>query len=121
MVKRVIGTSQQLFLMEVVMKRAWIALLLVFFARPLAQSGSKQVTEDARLETLFKDYLATEFKHHPLAATLVGNHDFDHLLDDLSAKARKASIGRTRNMFEELPRKIDYKKLTRSGQIDFEI
>ena len=36
------------------MKRAWIALLLIFIAQPLAESGPQADTEDARLEQLFK-------------------------------------------------------------------
>ena len=103
------------------MKRAWIALFCLFLARPLAESGVQPETEDTRLEKLFKQYLDAEFKQHPLHATRAGNHDFDHLLDDVSPKARKASLGRSRKMIEDLPRKIDYKKLTRSGQIDLEI
>src|SRR2546430_8253376 len=103
------------------MKRAWIALLLVFIAQPLARSGVQPDTEDVRLERHFKQYLDAEFKLHPLFATRSGNHDFDHLLDDVSPKARKASVARLRKTLDELPKSIDYKKLTRSGQIDFEI
>jgi uncharacterized protein (DUF885 family) len=97
------------------------ALLFVFIAHPLADSGSQPETEDAKLERHFKQYLDAKFKVHPLFATRVGNHDYDHLLDDISAKARKASVERTRKTHEELPQKIAYEKLTRSGQIDFEI
>jgi uncharacterized protein (DUF885 family) len=103
------------------MNRLWIALLLIFFARPLAHSGAQPETEDAKLQQYFKQYLDAEFKQHPLYATRSGNHDYDHLLDDVSPKARQASIERTRKTFAELPKKIAYKKLTRSNQIDFEI
>ncbi len=103
------------------MKRACIALMLVFIARPLAESGSQPPTEDAKLQQHFKQYLDAEFKLHPLFATRAGNHDFDDKLDDVSAKARMAGIERTRKTLADLPTKIDYKKLSRSGQIDFEI
>jgi uncharacterized protein (DUF885 family) len=103
------------------MKRFAIALLLLGIARPLAQSGDGTPTEDARLERLFKDYLDVEFKHRPLDATRLGDHRFDDRLDDVSAKARAANTERTRQMLADLPKRIDYKKLSRSGQIDFEI
>jgi uncharacterized protein (DUF885 family) len=103
------------------MKRACIALMLVFIARPLAESGTQAPTEDAKLQQHFKQYLDAEFKLHPLFATRAGKHDYDDRLDDVSPKARKAAIERTRKTFAELPKTIDYKKLSRSGQIDFEI
>jgi uncharacterized protein (DUF885 family) len=103
------------------MKRACIALLLLFIARPLAESGPQPETEDVKLQQYFKQYLDAEFKLQPLYATRTGNHHYDHLLDDVSPKARKVSMERTRKTLDELPRKIAYKKLSRSGQIDFEI
>ena len=103
------------------MKRACIALVLVFIARPLAESGTQPPSEDAKLQQHFKQYLDAEFKLHPLFATRAGNHDHDDKLDDVSPKARKASIERTRKTLDQLPKAIDYKKLSRSGQIDFEI
>src|SRR5262249_25633795 len=53
--------------------------------------------------------------------TRAGNHDHDDRLDDIASKARQASIERTRATLAELPKKIDYPKLSRSAQIDFEI
>ena len=99
------------------MKRAYIALLIL----TLAQSSAQPETEDVKLERHFKQYLDAEFKLHPLSATRAGHHDYDDKLDDVSPKARQAAIERTRLALEELPRKIDYQKLARSAQIDFEI
>jgi uncharacterized protein (DUF885 family) len=78
-------------------------------------------TEDMKLDRRFKQYLDTEFKLHPLWATHAGNHDHDDRLDDVSPPARKAAIERTRKTLADLAQQIDYKKLTRSAQIDFEI
>jgi uncharacterized protein (DUF885 family) len=103
------------------MKRLGLAVVFVFIARPLAESSVQPETEDTRLERLFKQYLDAEFALHPLEATRAGNHDFDHRLDDVSPKARKGALERTRKILEELPRQIDSKKLSRSGQIDLEI
>jgi len=101
--------------------RTCVSLLLVLWAQPLARSGDQPITEDARLETFFKKYLEDDFRHRPLEATRLGDHRFDHLLDDVSARARAAGTERTRKTLAKLFKQIDQKKLSRSGQIDFEI
>jgi uncharacterized protein (DUF885 family) len=103
------------------MNRTCLALALLFIAQPLAQSSVQPDSEDAKLERHFKTYLDLEFKHRPLDATRAGNHDHDDKLDDVSPTARMAGIARTRQTLDELPKAIDYKKMTRSGQIDYEI
>src|SRR5205085_6392576 len=54
-------------------------------------------------------------------ATRLGDSRFDDQLDDLSPKARATGTRRTRQALENLSKEIDYKQLSRSGQIDFEI
>ncbi len=54
-------------------------------------------------------------------ATRLGDHRFDDKLDDLSAEARAANVERDRKALADLPGKVDYKKLSRDGQIDYEI
>src|SRR5476651_675008 len=102
------------------MKPVCIALLLLLIAQPLAESSVQPETGDAKLQQFFKQYLDAEFKLHPVFATRAGNHDYDDLLDDVSPKARKAAIERTRKTLAELPKKIAFKKLSRSAQIDLE-
>jgi uncharacterized protein (DUF885 family) len=92
-------------------------LVLLAAALPAPAAGD----EDAKLTAFFRSYLDEEFRHRPLEATRQGDHRFDHLLDDVSPKARAAWKERTRRTLEELPKRIDYKKLSRPGQIDFEI
>jgi uncharacterized protein (DUF885 family) len=99
------------------MKHALAAAIALFFVTPLFAVSA----EDARLNAFFKAYLDDEFKHKPLDATRLGDHRFDHLLDDLSPRARAANIERTRKALEDLPKQVDYKKLSRSAQIDYEI
>lgn len=77
--------------------------------------------EDAKLETFFRKYLDEEMKHAPSYATRLGDHRYDHLLDDLSLKARNATIERTKKALTDLTSQIQYSKLSRGGQIDFEI
>jgi uncharacterized protein (DUF885 family) len=87
----------------------------------LASRGTAADSEDDKLTAFFKGYLEEEFKHSPLTATRLGDHRFDDQLDDLSADARAANVARWKAALADLPKKIDYDKLTRAGQIDFEI
>lgn len=77
--------------------------------------------EDARLEKYFREFLEKRFELHPLEATRLGDHRFDHRLDDLSPEARKRSVALTKSVLERLPRQIEYKRLSRAGQVDYEI
>ncbi len=54
-------------------------------------------------------------------ATRLGDHRFDDRLDDLSAPAPNARLEHDRAALAELNRKIPYSKLSRDGQIDYEI
>ncbi|MCI0639423.1 MAG: DUF885 domain-containing protein [Gemmataceae bacterium] len=102
------------------MRKALAIMAVLAIVNPLAESAGGQV-EDAKLATFFKSFLDEEFKHRPLEATRLGDHRFDHLLDDVSPEARANHKARLQKTHDELPQRIDYKKLTRSGQIDFEI
>jgi uncharacterized protein (DUF885 family) len=104
--------------MELLPVRLPLAVIGLFLlAAPLSAAGG----EDAKLESFFKAYLEQRFRQQPLEATALGDHRFDHLLDDVSPAARAAWAERDRHTLQELPRQVDYKKLTRAGQIDYEI
>src|SRR5439155_12808617 len=76
---------------------------------------------DAQLDAFFKKYLDETFRMRPMEATQLGDHRFDHLLEDLTPNARRAWLEHTRKTLAELPKQIDYQKLSRPAQIDFEI
>ncbi|HEV2437596.1 MAG TPA: DUF885 domain-containing protein [Verrucomicrobiae bacterium] len=80
-----------------------------------------QPSEDDQLNTFFKSYLEDYFRQQPLAATQLGDHRFDHQLDDISPEARAAWLALAEKTLQELPQKVDYHRLSRDGQIDFEI
>jgi uncharacterized protein (DUF885 family) len=80
-----------------------------------------QHAEDGKLDSFFKSYLQEHFRQQPLQATSLGDHRFDSQLDDITPKARESWLAFARKTLEELPKQVDYKKLSRDGQIDFEI
>ena len=77
--------------------------------------------EDGKLESFFKAYLDAAFSLQPMQATEMGDHRFDSQLEDLSPGARAKWLEQTRTTLANLPQKIDYHKLSRASQIDFEI
>ena len=76
---------------------------------------------DASLAACFKQYLEASFRLRPTDATRLGDHRFDDRLDDLSPKARAAWVDHDRKTLAELPKHVPYEKLSRAGQVDFEI
>ncbi len=54
-------------------------------------------------------------------ATLLGDHRFDHQLDDISPSARAGWLEHARRQLNRLEQTIDRQKLSRDGQIDFDI
>ncbi len=80
-----------------------------------------QLSEDEKLQAFFKDYLELNFRLQPMAATGLGDHRYDHLLDDVSPEARAGWKKLAQQTLKQLPRQVDYKKLLRAGQVDFEI
>jgi uncharacterized protein (DUF885 family) len=102
----------------------WASLLVgVLMLTPFGvdSSADQPVTEDAKLAKFFKFYLDEEAKLWPVQATRLGDHRYDSLMDDISAAARTASVERYRRELRELPKHVDYPKLSRAGQIDYEI
>jgi uncharacterized protein (DUF885 family) len=84
-------------------------------------TSAMSATEDAKLAAFFDAYLEADFQRHPLNATRAGDHRFDHLLDDLSPAARQADRHALQQALTDLQQQIDFSKLSRNGQIDFEI
>lgn len=100
---------------------AWASALGALGLGVFVLTAAAQPPEDAKLESFFKNYLDGRFHQQPLEATRLGDHRFDNQLDDISPEARAGWIAFTRKTLADLPAQIDYKKLTRDGQIDFEI
>ncbi len=92
--------------------------VMVLLCLPLLANAQ---SADARLQQLFRAYLEERFAIHPVEATQLGDHRFDHLLDDLSPAALKHSLEHLKKTRAQLPKQINRRQLSRDGQIDFEI
>jgi uncharacterized protein (DUF885 family) len=104
------------------MNRALPVLLVAMIGGMSAmRAAAAAADENGKLATFFKEYLNEAFRQRPFIASKYGDHRFDHLLDDLSPQARAGWLTHARNTLAELPRRVDYQKLTRPGQIDYEI
>lgn len=88
---------------------------------PAGAPAAQPAAEDARLKNRFQTYLDEEFRLHPVFATQQGNHEFDDQLDDLSPAARAKDVARAKALIASLAKEIDVSKLSRGGQIDYEI
>ncbi|WZO97365.1 DUF885 domain-containing protein [Isosphaeraceae bacterium EP7] len=77
--------------------------------------------EDAKLASVFRDYLERVFRAEPLLATRLGDRRFDSELDDLSPEARKSNVERDRTMLADLPTLVDRASLSGDGRVDFDI
>src|SRR5439155_13926217 len=102
-------------------KSTWTNVTLALCV--LATGVAKTLAQDAgaKLNAFFKAYLEERFRQRPVEATKLGDHRFDHLLDDVSRAARDGWLSHARKTLKELPQKVAYAKLTRDGQIDFKI
>ena len=56
-----------------------------------------------------------------MEATRLGDHRFDSRIEDVTPEARGRWLEHTRKALAELPKQVDYQKLSRAGQIDSEI
>ncbi len=87
----------------------------------LAIAGARAESTDTQLDAFFRAHLNEWFELRPVSATDLGDHRFDHLLDDLSATARERWVEHTRRTWRELPQQVNRAGLSRAGQIDFDI
>src|SRR5262245_1762990 len=76
---------------------------------------------DAKLDKFFSQYLDEHFQMQPMAATELGDHRFDALLDDVSRTSRERWLAHAKLALADLPKQVEYSALSRAGQIDYEI
>lgn len=82
-----------------------------------AAAGASQSQADKAFARLSARWLDGTMRLMPVAATQIGDHRFDAVLDDVSAKGRAAGLGFARSMLAALEG-IDRAALSRANQVD---
>src|SRR3954471_18682308 len=101
--------------------RQVFSLFLGFVAILALNSPARAADAEQDLQAFFRQYLDEHFALRPLDASRLGDHRFDNLLEDVSKASRERWLEHDRKILKELPRRVAYSKLSRAGQIDFEI
>jgi len=95
---------------------------LAFFTLVLwASGGGAAVPGDEQLRECFSDFLQRWFEMRPLAATQLGEHRFDHRLEDVSKPGREPFRELLRRTRESLPKRVAVHELSAEGRIDYAI
>ncbi len=76
---------------------------------------------DEQLDAFFRSHLEEAFQMRPYDATLLGDHRFDHLLDDISMSARTGWLEHFRRQLSKLDEQFSNAQFTENGRIDYEI
>jgi len=85
-----------------------------------AGSNAGHTQADAAFEALARRYLDEALALSPVSATQIGDHRFDHEIDDLSAAGRQKAADLNRRFLAELDA-IDLASLSREHQVDARI
>lgn len=80
-------------------------------------SGAAQSSADTSFAALAKAWLDQAMRLAPVSATQIGDHRFDHLLDDVSEAGRSVTLKFAKSTFSSL-QAIDMRKLSRANQVD---
>lgn len=99
-----------------------LALVVVFGTALLGIVGpARAEVADDQLEAFFRAHLEESFRLRPLEATLLGDHRFDSLLDDLSPAARAGWTAHARRQLAALPQQVPYDSLSDDGKVSYGI
>ncbi|MCS7228435.1 MAG: DUF885 domain-containing protein [Candidatus Kryptonium sp.] len=93
---------------------------ILTFAMILIFLGCARKTEDERFTELVNKFMDEYFKYHPVSATWIGYHKYDHLLDDFSERNLKEKLEWLKTYREKFS-EFDLKKLSRDNSIDCRI
>jgi uncharacterized protein (DUF885 family) len=102
-------------------KRLVILLVTLLPSLVILCAGcGRERTEDASFERLSKEFLKAYLRAHPSDATCIGEHRYDHELEDMSRAAIDAELASCTSYLERLEG-VDETKLSRDNRIDAEI
>jgi uncharacterized protein (DUF885 family) len=92
-------------------------LVPLFGVEAGAQSSSRA---DRAFEAIGRRWLDRSMRYSPISATTIGDHRYDHQVDDVSAAGRNAALRFARTTLRQLEA-IDSAQLSRANQVDHAI
>ncbi len=102
--------------------KLFLAAILCFTFHGTSHAQSKEnLAADKQLEEFFKAHLEETFALRPLDATQLGDHRFDHLLDDISLPARQRWLLQSRERLASLTKEFEHAELSADGNVDYAI
>lgn len=102
-------------------KQTLFTMLLCIACQLHVCAQSKEGPTDRRLDEFFKAHLEETFALRPFDATLLGDHRFDHLLDDITPQARQRWLTQLRERLASLTREFGQADLSADGKVDYAI
>ncbi|MGB2768555.1 MAG: DUF885 domain-containing protein [Candidatus Zixiibacteriota bacterium] len=102
------------------MKRLMLILVLCCLVSLPFFNCERKEMEDHTFQQLVDEFLEGFYEAHPVWATYIGDHRYDHLIDDYSTEAVQAEILRLR-LFAERIKSIDTLRLNPTNKVDFKI
>jgi Uncharacterized protein conserved in bacteria len=87
--------------------------------RPASALG--QFPIQSEMDRFYREVLEEEFVLSPTFASQLGDHRYDHLLDDVSEKGRLARREFRQKTLKRMETELQYDQLSRPVQIDYEI
>lgn len=92
----------------------------VILASASAGLGAGPSGEDSRLDSFFREYLDATFRLQPTAATGMGEHRYDHHLEDVSATGRAQWLELDRRSLAALSKTVRREALSAAGRVDYD-
>ena len=98
----------------------FIALLLAFVSILFVLACTQPESHDAKFQSVAENYIQDYLKLYPESATYMGDHQYDHLMNDYSLSGVEKTLDLHRAYLDSLAN-IDPTKLSEINNIDYQI
>lgn len=87
----------------------------------LVAAVSPTLADDEKLAAFFREYLEASLRLQPVNATQLGEHRYDHLMEDLSAEGRATWLELDRGTLARLRSAVRREHLSADGKVDYDV
>jgi uncharacterized protein (DUF885 family) len=102
------------------MRRIWVLFIFLCLMLSSFSNCARKDMEDQKFKALVDEFLEGLYQAHPVWATHIGEHKYDHLIGDYSKEAIQEEILRLR-LFQEKMKSVDTLKLNSINKVDYKI